>query len=50
MTTLYVRDQSGFLEADASVVLDRAQALMAQRYRAGSPVLSSPERTRELNC
>ena len=27
MTTLYVRDQSGFREADASDVLDRAQAL-----------------------
>jgi DNA repair protein RadC len=48
MTTLYVRDQSGFREADASDVLDRAQALIAQRYRAGSPVLSSPERTREF--
>jgi DNA repair protein RadC len=48
MTTLYVRDQSGFREADASDVLDRAQALIAQRYRAGSPVLTSPERTREF--
>jgi DNA repair protein RadC len=48
MTTLYVRDQSGFREADASEVLDRAQALIARRYRAGSPVLTSPERTREF--
>jgi hypothetical protein len=47
-TTLYIRDQSGFREADASDVLDRAQALIAQRYRAGSPVLTSPERTREF--
>ena len=29
-------------------MLDRAQALIAQRYRAGSPVLTSPERTREF--
>ena len=48
MTTLYVRDESGFREADACDVLDRAQALIAQRYRAGSPVLTSPERTREF--
>jgi DNA repair protein RadC len=48
MTTLYVRDQSGFREADATDVLDRAQALIAQRFRAGSPVLASPERTREF--
>jgi len=48
MTTLYVRDGSGFREADPSDVLDRAQALVAQRFRVGSPVLSSPERTREF--
>jgi hypothetical protein len=48
MTTLYVRDQSGFREAEPSDVLDRAQALIAQRYRTCSPVLTSPERTREF--
>ena len=48
MTTLYVRDQSGFREADASEVLDRAQALIAQRFRSGAPVLSAPNRTREF--
>ena len=48
MTTLYVRDASGFHEAGATDVLDRAQALLAQRYRAGSPVLSSPALTREF--
>jgi len=48
MTTLYVRDESGFREAHAADVLDRAQALLAQRYRAGSPVLSSPALTREF--
>lgn len=48
MTTLYVRDESGFREAEATDVLDRAQALLAQRYRAGSPVLTSPALTREF--
>jgi DNA repair protein RadC len=48
MTTLYVRDQSGFREAEAIQVLDRAQALLAQRYRTGSPVLTSPALTREF--
>jgi len=48
MTTLYVRDQSGFREAEAIDVLDRAQALLAQRYRSGSPVLTSPALTREF--
>jgi DNA repair protein RadC len=48
MTTLYVRDKSGFREAQTNDVLDRAKALLAQRYRAGSPVLTSPERTREF--
>ena len=48
MTTLYVRDSSGFREAQASDVLDRAKALLAQRYRTGSPVLTSPALTREF--
>ena len=48
MTTLYVRDQSGFRVAEATDVLDRAQALLAQRYRVGSPVLTSPALTREF--
>jgi DNA repair protein RadC len=48
MTTLYVRDLSGFREAAASDVLDRAQALLAQRYRIGSPVLTSPALTRDF--
>jgi len=49
MTTLYVRDQSGFREAQATDVFDRAQALLAQRYRIGSPVLTSPA-LRRLRC
>lgn len=48
MTTLYVRDESGFREAESTDVLDRAQALLAKRYRAGSPVLTSPALTREF--
>jgi len=48
MTTLYVRDHSGFREAQPADVLDRAQALLAQRYRVGSPVLTSPALTREF--
>lgn len=48
MTTLYVRDPTGFREAEPTDVLDRAHALLAQRYRVGSPVLSSPALTREF--
>jgi len=48
MTTLYVRDQSGYREAQPADVLDRAQALLSQRYRVGSPVLTSPALTREF--
>lgn len=48
MTTLYVRDGDNFREADGKEVLDRAQALIAQRYRAGAPTLSSPARTAEF--
>jgi DNA repair protein RadC len=48
MTALYVRDARGFREAEPSDVFDRARALLAQRYRAGSPVLSSPALTRDF--
>ena len=48
MTTLFVRDNSGFREATPSDVIERAKALLAQRFRAGSPVLSSPALTREF--
>ncbi len=48
MSTLYVRDTSGFREATTSDVLERAKALLAKRFRAGSPVLSSPALTREF--
>ncbi len=48
MTTLYVRDGDQFREAGTQDVLDRANALIAQRFRSGSPVLSAPSRTREF--
>jgi DNA repair protein RadC len=48
MTTLYVRHESGFREARPNDVLERAQALLAQRYRVGSPVLTSPALTRDF--
>jgi DNA repair protein RadC len=48
MPTLYVRDASGFREAKPADVLERAQALLSQRYRPGAPVLSSPSLTREF--
>ena len=37
VTTPHARDQSGCREAQPAEVLDRAQALLAQRYRVGSP-------------
>jgi len=46
MTTLYVRDGAGYRAATSQDIFDRAQALMAQRFRAGTPVLDSPSKTR----
>lgn len=48
MTTLYVREGNDFREAAAQDILDRANALISQRYRSGAPVLTSPARTREF--
>jgi DNA repair protein RadC len=48
VTTLYVREGDQFREAAPQDVLDRAQALIAQRFRSGAPVLSAPNRTREF--
>jgi DNA repair protein RadC len=48
MTMLYVRDGDRFREAGAQDVLDRANALMAQRFRTGAPVLAAPGRTKEF--
>ncbi len=48
MTTLYVREGNDFKEAGAQDILDRANALISQRFRSGAPVLSAPARTREF--
>jgi hypothetical protein len=48
MTTLYVRDVSGFQEAQAADLLDLTQALVAQRWRIGSRVPTSPGLTHEF--
>ena len=48
MTTLYVRDRTGFREADKDEVIQQAHAIIARRFRAGSPVLSTPAKTREF--
>jgi len=47
MTTLYIRKDDGFRAAEPAEVFNRARALIAQRYRAGSPVLSAPSLTRD---
>ncbi len=47
MTTLYVRNEEGYRVAEPAEIFERARALIAQRYRAGSPVLSSPALTRD---
>jgi DNA repair protein RadC len=47
MTTLYVRDGSGYREATPLEIISCAQGLIARRYRAGAPVLDAPARTRE---
>jgi DNA repair protein RadC len=45
--TLFVRDGDQLRAASTQEVLDRAAALMAQRFRPGAPAFGSPERTRE---
>jgi DNA repair protein RadC len=45
--TLFIRDGEAFREASSQDVLDRAAALMAQRFRTGAPALDSPDRTRQ---
>ena len=45
--TLFIRDGDHLREASNREVLERAAALMAQRFRAGAPVLGDPERTRQ---
>jgi DNA repair protein RadC len=47
MTKLFVREDSGFREASSQDVLARAHALIGRGFRTGSPVLQTPERTKE---
>lgn len=48
MTTLYVRDGDSYRAADTRDIIDRAQAIIAQRYRTGAPAFHSPDKTREF--
>ena len=48
MTTLYVREGNDYKVASGQDILERANALISQRYRPGAPVLSAPNRTREF--
>jgi len=48
MTTLYVREGAEFREAEPADIFTRAHALISQRYRSGSPVLSD-HRARETD-
>jgi DNA repair protein RadC len=45
--TLLIRDGDQLRAASTQEVLDRAAALMALRFRPGTPVLGDPERTRQ---
>jgi DNA repair protein RadC len=45
--TLFIRDGETFREAASQDIIDRAAALIAQRFRTGSPALQSPNRTRQ---
>lgn len=47
MTTLYVREKTGYREANANDVIASAQGLIARRYRSGSPAMTSPQRMQE---
>jgi DNA repair protein RadC len=44
---LFIRDGEHLREASSQEVLERATALMAQRFRTGAPVFGDPERTRQ---
>ena len=47
MTTLYVQDGDGFRVAAAPEILARTRAIVAQRFRTGSRVLSQPSTCRD---
>jgi DNA repair protein RadC len=46
---LYIRDEDGnYRIASANDIIDRAKSVIGQRFRAGSPTLTAPARTREF--
>ncbi|MGH8236036.1 MAG: JAB domain-containing protein [Steroidobacteraceae bacterium] len=48
MTTFYIREEGAYREASSADVIDRAQHLLRQRFRTGSPVLGPPALTRDF--
>jgi DNA repair protein RadC len=48
MTTLYVRDSSGFREATSTDILNQAQCIISRRLRPGARILDAPARVREF--
>lgn len=48
MTSLYVQDGARLREARPSEIVSAAHQLIARRYRPGTPVLETLERTREF--
>ena len=48
MTTLYVNESGEYRAANDEQVIRCAQGVIARRFRVGSPVLSSPQRTNEF--
>lgn len=48
MTTFYIREEGAYREADSADVIRRAQHLIRQRFRLGSPVLGERAQTRDF--
>jgi len=48
MTTFYIREEGAYREASSADVIRRAQHLIRQRFRLGSPVLGESALTREF--
>ena len=46
MSTLYVREASGFREATSTDVLDQAHGIISRRFRRGAKVLHTPAAVR----
>jgi DNA repair protein RadC len=47
MTTLYVREDSQFREADTNTILSTADALISMKFRRGTQVLSDAIKVRQ---